>query len=399
MRDSGLRDDPDLEAELLPRPRRGTRCARRRVRGGWRGRWPGTRAGRRPGGGYRRSLLRLQWLDFLRVHPTGDAVGAVCLAGGDAGRLRRGLAHPPAAGVRAGAGGDRAEQAGPRGRTVLLRSTVDGEAFSTAHKSQTVYDGPVVYSDDPYRRLERATSDLELLLLPVFLKDAAHRAQREYRFVVWAEEEPREDRLDLPVSLALLDAMQAPLQDSEGAGFVPAGVEESSTIEAINDDGHPRAALHVEALPAFVTSGNPTVAPRRYDVEALPSDLREMAPIHAGVEALRSAVAKSDASCRKEAAAAAWHAEPILRFLCSTFGDGIAGAGVNEDGFILITAELTGDTWVEASIAVGPEGTFAGRISAGKAHLASTAGDADSFEQALKQRLGEVGVRVRGPDS
>ena len=44
-----------------------------------------------------------------------------------------------------------AEQVGPQGRTVLLRNTVDGEAFSTAHRSQTVYHGPVVYSDDPYR--------------------------------------------------------------------------------------------------------------------------------------------------------------------------------------------------------------------------------------------------------
>ena len=66
-------------------------------------------------------------------------------------------------------GGLAAEHAGPRGRTVLLRSTVDGEASSTAHRSQTVYHGPVVYSDDPYRRLERASSDLELLLLLVFL--------------------------------------------------------------------------------------------------------------------------------------------------------------------------------------------------------------------------------------
>ena len=77
-----------------------------------------------------------------------------------------------------------AEQLGPRGRIVLLRRTVDGEMFSTAHRSQTVYRGPVVYADDLYRRLERASSDLELLLLFVFPKDAAHRAQREYRFVM-----------------------------------------------------------------------------------------------------------------------------------------------------------------------------------------------------------------------
>ena len=35
------------------------------------------------------------------------------------------------------------EQACPRGRTVLLRNTVDGKEFSTAHRSQTIYHGPV----------------------------------------------------------------------------------------------------------------------------------------------------------------------------------------------------------------------------------------------------------------
>ena len=39
------------------------------------------------------------------------------------------------------------------------------------------------------------------------------------------------------------------------------------------------------------------------------------------------------------------------------------------------------------------------RGSAGEAHLASTAGDTESFERALKERLGEVEVRVQGPDS
>ena len=48
------------------------------------------------------------------------------------------------AGVCAGAGAMVAEQLGPRGRQVLLRSTVDGQVFSTAHPSQTVYHGPVV---------------------------------------------------------------------------------------------------------------------------------------------------------------------------------------------------------------------------------------------------------------
>ena len=102
-----------------------------------------------------------------------------------------------------------AEQAGPRGRIVLLR-TVEGRSFRTHHKSQTIYHGPVVYADDPVRRVKQASSDLELLLLLVFLKDAAHRAQREYRFAVWAEDEPAEDVLDLDVSPALADATSRP---------------------------------------------------------------------------------------------------------------------------------------------------------------------------------------------
>ena len=286
-----------------------------------------------------------------------------------------------------------ADLVGPGGRAVLLRNTVDGQTFCTAHKSQTVYHGPVVYADDPFRRLEQASSDLELLLLLVFLKDAAYRGQREYRFVVWAEEEPREDRLDLPISLALLEAVQMPPVDWDGGGFVPAGIVESSTVEAMHDDRHPR--VHVEALAASTTSGNPTVAPWRYNVEPLPSDLRQAALVYAAVEALREAVTRSDATYRKGAAAAAWHAEPIVRFFCSTFGDGIAGVRVSEDGFIMIAAELPGDGLVDAGITVGPAGPCACRISVGDIHLASTAPDVRSFEQVLRSQLAEVRVHVQ----
>lgn len=63
-----------------------------------------------------------------------------------------------------------AEQVGPQGRTVLLRSTVDRRAFRTAHRGQTVYHGPVVYAEDPDGRLESASSVLELALLQVFME-------------------------------------------------------------------------------------------------------------------------------------------------------------------------------------------------------------------------------------
>ncbi len=46
---------------------------------------------------------------------------------------------------------------------------------------------------------------------------------------------------------------------------------------------------------------------------------------YAAIDALRGAVAGSGAGGQRDAAAAAWHAEPIVRFFCSTFGDGIVG--------------------------------------------------------------------------
>ena len=137
---------------------------------------------------------------------------------------------------------------------------------------------------------------------------------------------------------------------------------------------------------------NPTIAPRRYEVERLPGDLRERTTAYAALDTLRDAVAQSDPARRRDAAAAAWHAEPIVRFFCSAFGDGLAGARVSDDNLIVITATLPADGPVEASIAVGPEGNCACRISVGDTHLASTAPDARSFERLLKSRLAEIGV-------
>ncbi len=283
-----------------------------------------------------------------------------------------------------------AEQAGPRGRIVVLRSAVEGRSFRTAHKSQTVYHGPVVYLDDPVRRLEGASSELELSLLLVFLKDAARRAEREYRFAVWAEDDPAGDVLDLDVSPALVDAMRRPRPQPEGSGFVRPGAAEYSAVEELEKGGMPRARARVETLPAFLGPGNPAVVPRP-EGETLPGDLREPAMVRAAVDALREAVGAADAACTKEAAAAAWHAEPLLRFLYAEFDCAIAGVRVSEDGFIVVTAELAAGE-VEATVAVGPDGTCACTVSAGERHLASTAPDVRSFERAVRERLAEVGV-------
>ena len=202
--------------------------------------------------------------------------------------------------------------------------------------------------------------------------------------------------LDLDVSPALVDAMRKPWPEPEGSGFVQAGAAEYSAVEDTSGDGRSRARERVEALPAFLGTGGPAVVPRPRVVEALPSDLRETATVRAAVEALREAVDGADTAYRKDAAAAAWHAEVVVRFICATFGGGISGVRVGEDGFIVIMTQLTGDGPVETRIAVGPEGTCACSVNAGDVHMASTAADARSFEVLLAECLAQVRVLASG---
>ena len=243
-----------------------------------------------------------------------------------------------------------AEQVGPQGRTMLLRSTAGGQVFRTAHRSQTLYHGPVVYADDPYRRLESASSALEFALLRIFMKPAAHRGQREYRFAAWTHGESGPDRVDLEVSPALLDAMQRRPIESEGGGLASAVLGEPNAVEEVNHRSPSGAHVLVEAPPA----GYPAIVPRRYGAEGPPGDSRETAAAHAAVEALRAAVGQLGAESSRDAAAAAWHAESVVRFFCSTYAGTIAAVRVNEDSFIVLRAEVLGGDVTDVTIAVVP---------------------------------------------
>ena len=142
----------------------------------------------------------------------------------------------------------------------------------------------------------------------------------------------------------------------------------------------------------------PTVTPPRYGAEGLPAELRETAAFHAAVEALRAAVDQLDAEPGRDAAAAAWHAAAVVRFFCSTYDGAVAGVRVNEDNFIVVTATVPGDDVTDVTIAVGPDGTCACKVSAADGDRASAAPDVRAFEQVLKGRLADAGVRRRTGD-
>ena len=132
------------------------------------------------------------------------------------------------------------------------------------------------------------------------------------------------------------------------------------------------------------------MAPRPHGIETAAGDPREAA-VRAALEALRAAVDRTAAGCRKDAAAAAWHAEPVVRSFCATYGGAVTAVRVNDESFVVITAEVPADEVTEATISVGPDGTSACRVGGVDGRLAVAALDPRSFEQALKSRMAEAG--------
>ena len=201
--------------------------------------------------------------------------------------------------------------------------------------------------------------------------------------------------MDLQVSPPLLDAMQNPPKAAADGIDMSAGVDQRAVIEEVDDHGPPRVQVHVEAPPGSLGTINPIIAPPRYDAERLPDDLRETAAIHAAAEALRAAVDQLDTGSSRDAAAAAWRAEPVVRFFCSTYRGAITGVRVSEDSFIVVKAEVPGNELVEVTIAVGPDGTCACQVSTARGQVASASPDPRALEQVLTSRLAELGVRVQ----
>ena len=142
----------------------------------------------------------------------------------------------------------------------------------------------------------------------------------------------------------------------------------------------------------------PTITPSRYRAEELPADVRETAAVHAAVEALRAAVDQLEAEPGRDAAAAAWHAASVVQFFCSTYGGAVTGVRVNEDNFVVITATVPGEDVIDVTIAVGPDGPCACKVSVADGHRASVAPDVRAFEEVLECRLAEVGVRAQAGD-
>lgn len=278
---------------------------------------------------------------------------------------------------------------GPRGSSVTMTDGITGEKIR--RPSQAVFHGPVVYVEDTYDYAAAAPSDLERFFRPLFSKTTDYQDQREYRFVMWAEQEPSEYFVDLEVSLEMFEALQERrvswLNQTNSSGVADAGL----ALRPVNPEATQRADEEtVAGLKAAtpVVSGSHQVA-RSADRPSAVS-LDEQLKVYASIRVLRTLV--NQTHNEPAAARAALHAESHIRRLCTQFEDPIESMYFYSDS-LFINLKFPQGSEHEAKVAVGSGGTAYLRIGKrerirylpGSDELASQWTPATNIESRLRQ--------------
>ena len=304
-----------------------------------------------------------------------------------------------------------AEQLGSRGSENKLTYTLGGDyKIESWHKTQTVFHGPVTYVENPYEVVSNAGSQLELILLPIFVKGMKYRDQQEYRFAVFTEDEPSEEIADLNATLSLLGAMQEPLEEP-GHLFLPPAPPAEAPADSAPDPTAPEygpatGEEEVEAslapdvrshtsLLELVNDPSTPVSLYPYSPDHPPHDLYELTTAYSAVAALRQAVENLPQGRRAEAASSAWHAEPCVRRLCSEFEDPIQHIRISDDNYVVIKMKFPYESHAEGRIVVGPLGAGTLAVDEGQRHSLSPSGEARLLHLRFGERLEEAGLRRR----
>lgn len=106
------------------------------------------------------------------------------------------------------------EQFGARGSRMTLGHPYG--KHTSEHLSQYVFHGPVVYVDDPHAYVSQGANDFERTLRAAFFKHSTHAIQREYRFVIWSDNEPEELTLDIQATEEILAEVRSDPDDDPG---------------------------------------------------------------------------------------------------------------------------------------------------------------------------------------
>ena len=306
-----------------------------------------------------------------------------------------------------------ADQCGPQGSKMTMQVRFGDLSARCRRASQTVFHGPVVYAEDPYEVVTSAQSELEKILLPMFLKASGHghADQREYRFVIWTNEEPRDPYVDLKIPSSMIGSMRerrdAPIENDRPfrASSSPSPCDSTGRLPgasqpAANDERDTLATVSVEEglLPDvldFLTDPATPVAPHRGESGGVSIGAGELTK--QVCRALRIAVEKMPGGRYVEAASAAYHAEPLLRVLSEKFEDPVRTIAISDDNFVIIRINLHCNRNCDARIVVSPRGEAAfhmqgeGRRKGGLVDLRH----GDPVRSSVIEKLAQIGVRVR----
>ena len=151
-----------------------------------------------------------------------------------------------------------ADQIGPTGSEVTLTSTfgrIPQPAVSA--KAQSVYHGPMIYTNDVYSLLDSAETDLDFHLLSIFAKSEDHSHQCEYRFAAWSNEKPALEHRILQASPRLLLAMEDRAEPTPAITIPPARAATHSEERPISSSPLKRRSRPGELFDSFDFGDNP----------------------------------------------------------------------------------------------------------------------------------------------
>ena len=259
-----------------------------------------------------------------------------------------------------------ASQLGPRGAPITYTHPFSKQ--KTIHPSQSVFHGPVAYVDDPYAYVASAADPFEAMLRSAFFKHTRFRHQREYRFVVWCENEPDDLIVYLAASQDLRDSLTIPdeqpprsQRDNDaphGATCVPVNIEEAVETLSLpfNDEAQPSSQ---EEPATGADSRDEPGRPDDHDGTAVPVPIAVAMQMAQVQPRLRQLVL--DADDDPKVAAAAFHATWPLEVLLATFVDPVSNVEWR-DGGLIITLNMPPGSDKEGQLALGAHGTAQYRI-------------------------------------
>ncbi len=263
----------------------------------------------------------------------------------------------------------------------------------------------MIYVPDPFRTIDSARTEVERVLLPIFVKHHRFAGHREYRFTIWAEEEPSECVVDLSISCAMFGSLEERPPESarlSDAGRVAECDSERTELPDVGEDTD-RDSPSQEPLdstsdwfwPGLLGSGdNPTTPLSRTIDPAEFAQNPRAATTAAALSALRSKVQQVRGERRRKAASSAWHAEPWISHLCKRFVDPIGGVSITDDDILVVSLKFPEGVDAEAKMAFGPTGAHVYAVKGRKQQLIShsLSPDTPAVPTSLGRELSRLGL-------